>query len=189
MKLCNCLMTAASILLILAIGACANVPEPGIKGTTVVYWPDWWQYQSPQEDYIYSYGQGLSNTVEKSLEAATNNAQDEASQYVEAQLNKLVQTFASEAGVVDPKALSITGKLVHAISGARYSKSVQGKSETREISDRRKSRYRSWVQLVIPKADLNANLINNLSNDEALSALFRNSPSFRSMEQSLEQRY
>ncbi len=170
------------LLILLSISACATLPVASKSTPMAGYKPDWWLYQSPEDDFIYSYGLGLSTSMEKSLNAATNNAHDEAAMYVETQLREIVDNFSREAGVVDPKALNLTEKLVHAIAGARYSSSFVGKTETRNISDQGKPRYKTWVQITIPKAEINANLINNLSYDESLSSLFKNSPSYRRME-------
>ncbi|MBP7310646.1 MAG: hypothetical protein KA984_05110 [Candidatus Cloacimonetes bacterium] len=188
MKPRSYLMIGLMILILGAITACASLPASAKASPVMGYRPDWWLYQAPTEDFIYCYGVGLNTSVEKSLNAATRNAQDEAIEYLEEYLQEIVNNFSREAGVVDPKALSLTDKLVHSIAGARYSSSYAGKTETHEITETGKSRYKSWVQIVIPKAEINANLINNLSYDESLSSLFKNSPSYRRMELLINQR-
>lgn len=177
----NCLSAGLILMILWSLGACTSLPVASNTNPLVRYRPDWWLYQSPEDAYLYSYGQGHSTSRDKSLNAATTNAYDEAAMMVEAHLSEIVGIFSREAGVVDPKALNLTEKLIHAIANARYGSSVVGEIETRQLRERGKPLYKSWVQIKIPKAEINANLINNLSYDESLSSLFKNSPSYRRM--------
>lgn len=188
MKLHSCLTAAWLCLILITFCACASLPEPQTAEQRLGYSPEWWLYQAPDDEYVYVYGVGLGNSLEKSLLTAKNNVHDSSSKVLEEHLATTMDIFIKEAGVVDPKALEIIDKLIHAIASGRYSSAVQVKTESREVRERGRTRFQSWVQVAIPKKEIYNNLIYNLSNDAALSSLFKNSPSFRSMEQNLMQR-
>ena len=181
MKFSKVLLILMFAIVLLAFMGCSHNSKP--SGTKKVYRPDWWNTQ-PSESYICSYGQAEKVSETASMDAAKANALLEAAQYVEINVKGMIKNYEEEAGVKDPQVLALSQKVVKAISNARFSNVVPGKIETIIVNTKDGERYKSFVQLMIPKTEVNKNLANQIRNEEALYNQFKASQAFQELDES-----
>jgi len=158
--------------------AAATLPN---RVETPVQRPEWWLSQPTQGGYVCSYGIGVGNTQQLSQAAARENATEDACDFVALYANQLSETFQRESGLMDPRVQTVMEKMVKAISCAKYSDAAEGQIETKIMTDKGKVRYRTWIQVLIPKSAIEQNLVNNIRNEENLSQLFMQSASYRNI--------
>ncbi len=178
------IILALLVLSLLLIAACGKNKATGKPDGEVVYRPAWWATQT-DANYVCSYGQGLNVTETSSLNTAKANAMLEAAQYVEVEINGMLKSYEEEAGVYDPQLLALSQKVVKAISSARFSGAITGMTETRQVKEQNGTRFKTWIQVKIPKTEINRNLVNNIRNEEALYNQFKASQAFKELDEEI----
>lgn len=171
--------------LALLMAACgSNKKSPKADGD-MVYRPSWWSSQ-PDANYVYSYGQGTNLSETSSMNTAKANALLEAAQYVETEVQGMVKRYEEEAGVFDPQLLALSSSVVKAVSKARFSGAVTGRVETRKVTEHGGPRFKTWMQVKIPKGDIQKNMMANIKNEEALYNQFKASQAFQELSKEME---
>lgn len=178
------LILALLVLSLLFISACGKNKAVGKPDGEIVYRPAWWASQT-DPNYVCSYGHGLNVTETSSLNTAKANAMLEAAQYVEVEINGMLKSYEEEAGVYDPQLLALSQKVVKAISSARFSGAITGMTETRQVKEQTGTRFKTWIQVKIPKDEINKNLVNNIRNEEALYNQFKASQAFKELDEEI----
>jgi len=160
----------------------SSTPKPD---GDLVYRPTWWSSQ-PDPAYVCTYGQGTNLSETSSMNTAKANAMLEAAQYVETDVKGMIKRFEEEAGVYDPQVLALTSSVVKAVSSARFSGTVTGQVETRKVTEQGGERYKTWMQVKIPKSEIKKNLMANIKNEEALYNQFKASQAFQELDKEIE---
>jgi hypothetical protein len=168
--------------LALSIFGCGS-NKPAVKPDgDLVYRPSWWGSQDEPE-FVFTYGQGTNLAENSSMNSARANALQEAAQYVELVVQSMIKDFEEEAGIHDPQVLSLTSSVVRAVANAKFSGVVTGKVETRRVSEQGGSRYKTWMQLKIPRDQVNKNMMDTIRNEEALYNQFKASQAFKELDE------
>lgn len=173
--------------LLIGMAACgSNKPkEKPIKAEgESIYYPKWWNSQ-PDKDYVSSYGIGINLSETSSINSAKAQALLEASQYVETEVAGMIKHFQEEAGVYDPQLLALTSTIVKVVSNTRFTGTIPGSTETRRIVENGGQRYKTWIQMNIPKSEVRKNVMANIRNEEALYNQFKASQAFMELDKEL----
>ncbi|HPF08683.1 MAG: hypothetical protein PHU99_02575 [Candidatus Cloacimonetes bacterium] len=180
------LFIALVVSLVFLMAACGSNKPKGPKAEgELVYRPTWWSSQN-EADYVCTYGQGTNLSETSSMNTAKANALQEAAQYVEVEVQSMIKSFEEEAGVYNPQLLALSSSVVKAVSSARFSGTVTGKVETRKVNENGGERYKTWMQIKIPKSEIMNNLMTNIKNEEALYNQFKASQAFQELERELQ---
>lgn len=169
-------------LMLLIVWGCGGTSNNAPEGAKKVYRPDWWNSQ-PSDSHICSYGQAEKVSETASMDAAKANALLEAAQYVEINVKGMIKNYEEEAGVKDPQVLALSQKVIKAISDARFANVVPGKMETILIQTENGERYKTFIQMMIPKTEVNKNVVNQIRNEEALYNQFKASQAFKELDE------
>jgi hypothetical protein len=172
-------------LVVISFGCSSNKKEEVKADGDLVYRPSWWGTQS-DENYVCTYGQGTNLSENASMNVARSNALAEAAQYVEINVQNLLKNYLEEAGVNDPQVLALTSNVVRAVANAEFSGTITGKMETRRVQEAEGQRYKTWLQLKIPKDQINRSLATQIRNEEALYNQFKASQAFQELDSLLE---
>jgi len=167
-----------TILLIALFGCSSN--KNAVTGGNVSY-PKWWNTQT-EKDYICTYGMATKSSQTMSMDAAKANAMAEAARYVETEVNAMLKNYEEEAGVNNPQVLALTQNVVENISHAKFGGVITGYIETYKDTVKGKTTYTTYIQMKIPKDEVNRNLIVNIKNEEALYNQFKASQAFQELE-------
>ena len=88
----------------------------------------------------------------------------------------------SEAGIDNPQVLALTEQVVRTTANQRFS----GTSiSQRQLYQNENGRYQAFVQVAVPKAEINRDFMNRIKNEEALYNEFRASQAFNEMDRVL----
>jgi hypothetical protein len=186
MKLNKMMLLLVLVAVVVMIASCSSNKKANIKPQgEEVYRPAWWATQ-PEQDYVCTYGQATKVSENLSVEAARANALQEAAQYVEVLVNSMLKNYEEEAGVKDPQVLALTQNVVKAVSSAKFTGVLMGKIETRKVNEPDGVRYKTWIQLKIPKDEINRKLANSIRNEEALYNQFKASQAFQELDKAVE---
>ncbi|MDI3504447.1 MAG: hypothetical protein PWP64_1383 [Candidatus Cloacimonadota bacterium] len=177
------LMIMSFTMLILGCGS--NKDQDVEPDGQLVYRPAWWGTQE-EDGFVCTYGQGTNLAENSSMNSARANALQEAAQYVEMVVQGMIKDYEEEAGVNDPTVLSLTSSVVRAVANAKFSGVITGKVETRKVQEHGGTRYKTWIQLKIPRDEVNKNLMNTIRNEESLYNQFKASQSFKELDEQLE---
>lgn len=184
MKFRSIMLALMVLVLLMSLAACGKNKVDIKPSGEVVYRPTWWASQ-PDPAYVCTYGQGLNASETSSMNTAKANALLEAAQFVETEIQGMIKSYEEEAGVVDPQLLALSQKVVKAISSARFSGTIPGQIETRKVEEKVGVRYKTWIQVKIPKTEINKNLVNNIRNEEALYNQFKASQAFKELDEEI----
>lgn len=176
---------ALLVLSLLVLTACGSNKKVGKPDGEIVYRPTWWASQT-ESAYVCTYGQGLNASETSSMNTAKANALLEGAQYVETEIKGMIKSYEEEAGVFDPQLLALSQKVVKAISSARFSGTIPGLIETRKVTENGGTRFKTWIQVKIPKDEINKNLVNNIRNEEALYNQFKASQAFKELDAEID---
>jgi len=182
MKRSQVILTLVFVIVLLFVWGCSGNANKPTSGNKKIYRPDWWNSQ-PSETHICSYGQAEKVSETASMDAAKANALLEAAQYVEINVKGMIKNYEEEAGVKDPQVLALSQKVVKAISNARFSNVVPGKTETIIVTTKDGERYKTFIQMMIPKTEVNKNMANQIRNEEALYNQFKASQAFQELDE------
>lgn len=188
MKITKLVIALVAVALLLSLVGCGGnkAPKketPPSPDGVQVYRPNWWSSQN-DEAYVCTYGQAEKVSETMSMDAAKANALLEAAQYVETYVQGMIKNYEEEAGVVDPQLLALSQKVVKAVSSAKFSGVVTGMTETRQITTDNGKRFKTWLQLKIPRTEVKKNLQGQIKSEEALYNQFKASQAFQELEAS-----
>jgi predicted RND superfamily exporter protein len=160
-----------------------------INSQTLVqdYHPDWWETQSSYL-HINSYGIGESISIIASRDAAKADALLKMSDYVHQYITELMDQFESEAGIKEPQILSRTDQVAAETASSRFSNLTVSNLESIIIKTSEGEQYRTYLQLMIPKFEINRSLLEQIRNDIVLYQLLTDSSSFSRWEKLLMNR-
>lgn len=181
MKRYQVLLIIVLTLMLLTVVGCGGNKTKQPAGVKQVYRPVWWNSQ-PSDTHICTYGQAEKVSETASMDAAKANALLEAAQYVEINVKGMIKNYEEEAGVKDPQVLALSQKVVKAVSNARFSNVVPGKIETILVPTPDGERFKTFIQMTIPKTEVNKNMVNQIRNEEALYNQFKASQAFQELE-------
>ncbi len=184
-KLYIAIVIIVVLTMLLSLGCGGNKKIKPPAGSREVYRPDWWNAQ-PNEAYVCTYGQATKVSETASMDAAKANALLEAAQYVEVVVKGMIKNYEEEAGVKDPQVLALSQKVVKAVSNARFSNVIPGKMETRIVEEQEGQRYKTFIQLMIPRKEVNKNLASQIRNEEALYNQFKASQAFKELDEAIK---
>ncbi len=170
------------IIALLSLVACGGNNTTGPKGPKKVFQPDWYSVQD-NADYLYAYGKAEKVSENASSDAAVANAYLEAAQYVKSHVKGMLKNYLEEAGNENPEVTSLTSKVVKVVSNAKFQNTSVTKRETYKMAN---NRYKTFVRVSIPKAEINKNLLNQVKHEEALYNQFKASQSFKELENEVE---
>lgn len=151
------------------------------------YQPEWWKTQSSYL-HINSYGTGEAVTIIASRDAAKADALLQMSSYVQQYISELMDKFEQEAGIKDPQIHAQTAQAVINAAGSRFSKLTVSNVESFIVKTPEGEKYRTYLQLMIPKFEINRSLLEQVRNDLALYQLLTDSGSFTKWEKLLMNR-
>lgn len=186
MKLRHVILALVVLVMLVSLAACSSNKKMAKPDGEIVYRPAWWATQ-PDPAYVCTYGQGTQVSETASMNTAKANALLEGAQFVETEIKGMIKSFEEEAGVYDPQLLALSQKVVKAISSARFSGTIPGNIETRTVKEQGGNRYKTWIQVKIPKTEINKNLVNNIRNEEALYNQFKASQAFQELDAEIDE--
>jgi hypothetical protein len=164
--------------LVLVLGCGKEKAKSNFKGPNKVYYPEWWQTQGNPE-FVNTYGMSTKVSENMSRDAAYSDAMLQAAQYVETTVQGMVKNYEEEAGVKDPQLLALTSKVVKVVANTKFTKAQVTKQETIITDD---NRYKTFIQVSIPKNTIDKELLNNIHNEEALYNQFKASQAFQELD-------
>jgi hypothetical protein len=151
------------------------------------YTPEWWKTQSSYL-HINSYGLGEEISQIASRDAAKADAMLKMAQYVEEYVMDMMDKFVKEAGITDPAVLARTKEVAFTAANSRFSNLLVSNTETIIVSGKNGEVYKTFLQLMIPKFEINRNILEQVHNDFSLYDIMRVSPSFQNWEKLLMNR-
>jgi hypothetical protein len=98
----------------------------------------------------------------------------------------MMKFYLEEAGVVDPQLLSLTSNVVRVSAKAEFAGAIIGKIETRKVNEGNGPRFKSWVQMKIPKEQVEKTVWQGIRNEEALYNQFKASQSFQELDKQMK---
>ena len=177
LRLCIIFIVLSSIFLAACGGNRGSVP----RGLVEVPQPNWYGIQG-SADYVFTYGTAERVSQQAAETSAYSNAVAEAARFVEVHVQAMTKDFISEAGVENPQVLTMTEQVIRTTANQTFSGT--------QITQRRmftnpEGRYVSFIQVAIPKSEINRDMMNRIKNEEALYNQFRASQSFAEMDKIL----
>lgn len=166
------ILVAISSLFLIACGGSAP------KGPRKVYQPNWYGSASNPE-YVFVYGNSEKVSQQASETGAYSSALAEAANYVEIHVQTMTKNFISEAGIDNPEVLSLTEQVTKTVANQKFSGTQITNRETVILDN---GRYKTFVQVAVPKAEINRDLMNRIKNEEALYNRFKASQAFDELE-------
>jgi len=171
--------------LVLIISGCGSNKKAAKPDGNQVYRPGWWSEQK-EADYVCTYGQSANLSENASITAARSIAMSDAAQYVQTNVESMMKFYLEEAGVVDPQLLSLTSNVIKNSAKAQFSGAIVGKIETRRVDEGNGPRFKTWIQMKIPKEQVDKTVLSNIRNEEALYNQFKASQSFQELEEQMK---
>jgi len=173
------MMPLTVLALLLLLYGCGR--NKTVSGEMVNY-PSWWNTQNDKES-VCSYGMATKVSQTMSYDAAKANALLEAAQYVETELKGMIKNYEEEAGVYDPQLLAVTQNVIKAISSVKFSGVTTGQVQTYKSKTKEGNRFTTYVQIRVPRDEINKNLYKGIFNEEALYNQFKSSQAFQELEE------
>jgi hypothetical protein len=171
-----------SIILIIGCGFVGQIQGKSLT-TKKPYAPEWWEKQE-NPDFVSTYGMAIKENENTSRDAAYADAMLRADEFVGETAMLMMKQFEQEAQVDTVKNLNLTNKIVKAVAGIKYTKVQITKQET-IITDN--NRYKTFVQVSIPKNTVDKELVNNIRSEEALFKQLKTSEAFQGLVKQISQ--
>lgn len=185
MKVARVITVVMLVVILFTVMGCAGKKGGAKPDGDLVYRPLWWNSQN-DPTYVCTYGQATRASEAASMTAARANAMSEAAQFVEVYVKSMMKNFEQEAGVIDPQVLAMTENVVKAVASAKFSGILTGQTETRSLMEPEGRRFKTFIQLKIPRNEVNKNLKFQIQNEEALYNQFKASQSFSELDREAE---
>ncbi len=184
-KVKKALFALMLVSLALIIFGCGSNKKAAKPDGSLVYRPSWWSEQK-ESDYVCTYGQSINLSENASLTAAQSIAMSNAAQYVQTNVESMMKFYLEEAGVIDPQLLSLTSNVIKVAAKAGFAGAMIGKHETRKVNEGNGPRFKSWIQMKIPREQIDKTVWQNIRNEEALYNQFKASQSFQELEEQMK---
>lgn len=149
------------------------------KGPREAFRPDWYGTITENENFVFTYGVSEKVSQNASEAGAHSNALAEAAQYVEAFVKTKTDNYLSESGYENPEVLSLTEQVTRVVASQRFQGSQITQRKTYILDN---GRYQTFMQVAIPKAAIERDLVNRIKKEEALYNRFKASQSFQELE-------
>ena len=143
-----------------------------------IFQPEWYGKIQENDEYLFTYGSEKSFNEEIGYKKACNRAYSEASyllgNYIETIIKKSTQEVSSDGAV----AKYDTSQILRATQ-SNFRGSFISKKEFPKENDGNTC----FVQLSIPKKEINKNLVNNIKKDANLYEYLKSSQTFKELEE------
>lgn len=177
MKHARWMIIIVVIMFVLA-GCGSNKKEKVAKPTgTKTYFPTWWDTQN-DPDNVCAYGLAEKASLNMSIQSAKMQAMQDIGRYVETIFRGMVEDYQAEIGMIDPQNLASIESALRATVNTEFSGVLTGATETMEENTPNGKRYTTYIQLKIPRDQVNKSLVFNIRNEEALYNQFKASQAF-----------
>jgi hypothetical protein len=168
------ILTFALLLLVLA-GCAANAQKS--YSTVVTPPPDWFDKQ-PESTCICIYGTATKTNEMASTDAAKADAWFNAPKAIEIEIQHMMQTYVTEAYLKDQQLLDLAQEIIKDAASTRFANVTTGESYTEMVFTPDGEKYKTYIQVRVPKAEINKALLNQISMEEDLYNQLQASPSF-----------
>lgn len=175
------IILAISGLLILA---CGGGSGKSVSGPKEVFMPEWYGVETENDTYLFCYGNAEKVSQNMSEQAAIANGFAEAANRVEAHVKSMTKNFMSEAGVDNPEVVALTEQATKVIANQKFNGTVVTK---RKVYTMENGRYKTFVQVAIPKADVNKSMVDKIKREESLYNRFRASQAFEELDKEIKE--
>ncbi|MCK9329114.1 MAG: hypothetical protein PHY08_05110 [Candidatus Cloacimonetes bacterium] len=171
------LLTIITLLSSLFLVACGGSSAP--KGPKEVFSPDWYQTVTENETYVFTYGNAEKVSQNASESGAYANAMSEAALYVESHVQTMIKNFISESGEENPEVVSLTENVTKMVANTKFQGAQITQRKTYIVEN---GKYKTFMQVAIPKDAINKDLVDRIKKEEALYNRFRASQAFEELE-------
>lgn len=173
------IMLALSGLVFIACGG-GSAKQP--TGPKEVFSPDWYGVETENDTYLFCYGNGEKVSQNMSEQAAIANGMAEAANRVEAHVKSMTKNFMSESGVDNPEVVALTEQATKVVANQKFNGTTITNRKTYTMEN---GRYKTFVQVAIPKADVNKATVDRIKKEESLYNRFRASQSFEELDKEI----
>ena len=177
----RCIFIGKVLLVLVAVLSLVACGGKKPSGPQRAFEPDWYMSQDSTE-FIFVYGNAQRANRQAAETSAYSNAMADAARTVEAQVQSMMRDFMSESGVDNPQILSLTEQVVRVTSNQRFSGTQRLRSEVYGPED---GTFNAFVQVGIPRAEVNRDMMNRIRNEEAMYNEFKASQAFSEMDRVL----
>lgn len=177
MKHSQLLLTLLLFIILLSFGCAHNAKK---AGPVVQQLPEWYGKQLDEQS-VCAYGSAVKASEIASLDVAKVDAWSNAVKLVEAEVTKMLTNYEEEAGIKDPQVLALTDKIVKVVSNTRFPSAITGKTYTELALTPEGERFKSYLQLMITKAEIMKYLIQEIRNEDVLMEQLQTSPTFKEL--------
>ena len=181
------MLTVAALCALILMSGCSRNKSLAQDTSPHPYAPVWWNTQ-PSYLHINSYGIGTGLSIIASRDAAKADALLKMSPAVQTYVNDMMKKFVREAALTDSLSLQKSRLVSAATANARFSNILSSNIETMVVSQSGDEVFKSFVQLMIPKFEINRSLLEQVRNDFEFYDVLRASDSFQTWEKLLMNR-
>ena len=175
------IMLILLILLALCLVACGGGSKKKPAGPTKAYEPEW--YGKPGDAvHVFAYGNATFQSRAAAESSARSRALAEAAMQVEVHVQTMTKDFISEAGINNPEVLSMVEQVTKTVANQTFSGAFRSNHQTVVLPD---GSHQAFVQWAIPKEQINRDLVDRVSREQALYTRFRASQAFEELEKSV----
>ena len=174
MKVTRLMITIVILGSLVLMGCGGAKPTPPRE----VYQPTWYGATGNAE-YLFVYGNAERTSQQAAESSAYASALAEAANSVETSVATMMKDFISEAGIDNPEVLSLTERVTRTVANQRFSGTQITQRQTVTVEG---GRYKAFVQVALPKSEINRDLKNRIKNEEALYTRFRASQAFQELD-------
>jgi len=163
------------------LGSLVSMGCAGGRTTTnprEVYQPTWYGATGNAE-YLFVYGNAERTSQQAAESSVYASALAEAANSVETSVATMMKDFISETGIDNPEVLSLTERVTRTVANQRFSGTQITQRQTVTVEG---GRYKAFVQVALPKSEINRDLKNRIKNEEALYTRFRASQAFQELD-------
>ncbi len=174
------LLTVLTVIATLFLVACGGSAAP--KGPVAVFEPDWYGNVTENENFVFTYGNSEKVSQNASESGAHANALAEGAHYVETHVTTMTKNFMSESGYENPEVVALTEQITKIVANTKFQGTQITQRKTYVVEN---GRYKTFMQVAIPKAAINKELVDRIKKEEALYNRFRASQAFDELERSV----
>ena len=167
------IVLVVSSLFLVACGGGGRVRAP-----QEVFQPSWYGAVG-NDEYIFTYGQAVRVSQQAAEASAYSVAMVEAANIIEAAVMAMISNFVSEAGYENPEVLQLTEVVARTVANQRFSGTHISERQTFVLDN---GRFQHFVQVSVPRSEINRDMMSRIRNEEALYNRFRASQAFEELE-------
>ena len=140
--------------------------------------PEWYG-QIGSDDFIYGFGQAEGQNFRATSSRATAFAMAEASISVETHLQKIIDAIVGEVNIMDLEVVEQIETVARIVVSQRFSWAKVLNSEVIDLAD---GNFKAYIHFAIPKMEVNSHFVNEISYEETLHDLIKDSFTFKQLE-------